>query len=166
MSVQSNIVVSNTTPILNLLKIGKLSLLKTIFGKVYVPKSVYEEIQAGKNKEYYIDLTEIEYIEILQTKNIDFLEYLIDLDLGEAETIVIAKEIQADLALIDEKLARNYASIFNLKVSGTLGILIKASEIGLINNLQELLYELKEKGTYLSEALIDKIVTLSDKNSI
>ncbi|MHC6202610.1 hypothetical protein ACYULU_05380 [Breznakiellaceae bacterium SP9] len=51
-------VVSNTTPILSLVKIEKLELLKDLFGSIFVPKAVYREIEVGRNKKYYADLAQ------------------------------------------------------------------------------------------------------------
>ena len=49
-------VVSNTTPIISLLKIGKISILKDLYGEIFIPLEVFNEIEAGKNKEFYTDL--------------------------------------------------------------------------------------------------------------
>lgn len=56
--------VSNTTPILSLIKIGKLDLLKELFGSILVPYAVYREIEAGKSRKFYTDLTQIKWISI------------------------------------------------------------------------------------------------------
>jgi len=50
-------VVSNTTPIISLLKLNKLDLLKQLYKKVHIPLSVYSEIEAGKTRGYYKDLS-------------------------------------------------------------------------------------------------------------
>ncbi len=57
-------IISNTTPILSLLKIDKLDLLKELYGKVIVPLAVYQEIENGKKKPYYKDLKSIDWIEV------------------------------------------------------------------------------------------------------
>ena len=57
-------VVSNTTPIIALLKIGKLSILKDLYGEISIPNEVFNEIEAGKNKDFYADLSKIEWIKI------------------------------------------------------------------------------------------------------
>jgi hypothetical protein len=46
-------VISNTTPILSLLKIDKLILLKELYGKIIIPEAVFKEIETGKEKPYY-----------------------------------------------------------------------------------------------------------------
>ena len=99
-------VVSNTTPIITLLSISKLDLLEEIYGRIIIPRGVFEEIECGKNKVFYTDLSHIEWIEIADIRDRKPLKYLNDLDKGEAEVIVLANEIEADLVIIDERLGR------------------------------------------------------------
>lgn len=157
-------IVSNTTPIISLLKIGKLSILKDLYQSIIIPKEVFNEIEKGKNKSYYINLLEIEWIEIKEIKDKKSLSYFLDLDKGEAETIILANEINADLVIIDEKLGRYHAKHANLKVTGTLGILLKAKRQGKIKNVKTLLNELKEKGIWLNDRLVEQVKRLADEN--
>ncbi|MEA1874968.1 MAG: hypothetical protein U9N51_11175 [Bacteroidota bacterium] len=53
-------IVSNTTPIISLLKLNRLEVLQKIYKKIYIPTAVYNEIEAGKAKGYYKDLSEID----------------------------------------------------------------------------------------------------------
>ncbi|MFT4202855.1 MAG: hypothetical protein QM610_02980 [Chitinophagaceae bacterium] len=62
-------IVSNTTPVISLLKIGKLHLLKDFYGEILVPQEVFNEIEAGQNKEFYTDLSKIEWIKIEKIQN-------------------------------------------------------------------------------------------------
>lgn len=55
-------VVSNTTPIISLLKLSKLELLESLYKEIIIPFAVYEEIEAGKNKAYYQDLSKVNWI--------------------------------------------------------------------------------------------------------
>ena len=66
----------------------------------------------------------------------------------------MAKEIDADLVIIDEQMGRKYAKHFDLKLTGTLGILLKAKQKNLINSVQILISELQNEGIWLSEELI------------
>ena len=61
-------VVSNTTPIISLLKIDKLHVLKELYGVIYLPLEVFNEIEAGKNKDFYVDLSKFEWIKIQKFK--------------------------------------------------------------------------------------------------
>jgi len=151
-------IVSNTTPIISLLKVEKLEILRHLYGKIYIPLEVYREIEAGKNKEYYVDLAKIEWIKIAKVENEKSLLFFLDLDKGEAEALVLANEIDADLIILDEALGRFHAKHIGLKVTGTIGILLKAKEKGIINEVKPLLNQLVQKGIWLSDNLINQIL--------
>ncbi len=58
-------VVSNTTPIISLLKLSRLDILKDLYSEIFIPFAVYQEIEAGKSKSYYQDLKKIDWIKIV-----------------------------------------------------------------------------------------------------
>lgn len=151
-------VVSNTTPIISLLKLSKLELLKDLYNEVLIPAAVFQEIEAGRNKAYYQDLSKIDWIKITEIQDKKALKYFLDLDSGEAEAIVLANEVGADLIILDEKLGRFHAKHSDLKVTGTIGILLKAKSSGLIQAVKPLLYELIEKDVWISESLVNEIL--------
>jgi len=151
-------IVSNTTPILSLLKLNKLELLKLIYKNIYIPFAVYKEIEAGKTKDYYVDLSKFEWVKIMQVKDKQAVKYFLDLDAGEAEAIVLATEINADLIIIDEKLGRFHAKYADLKITGTLGVLLKAKTLGLIEKLKPLLIELNQKDFWISDKIRKEIL--------
>lgn len=154
-------IVSNTTPIISLLKINKLTVLKDLYGEVIIPEGVFNEIEAGKDKKYYTDLLKIEWIKVEKIKDKNSLSYFLDLDKGEAETIILATESGAGLTILDETLGRYHAKRAGLKVTGTLGILLKAKKSGYIIEIKPLLYELKDKGIWLSNNLIERTLLLA-----
>ncbi len=121
-------VVSNTTPIISLLKIGRLTILRDLYTEIYIPKEVFMEWEKGKDKEYYRDVSKIDWIKVTEIRDKKSLAYFLELDKGEAETIILANEINAELVIIDEILGRFHAKNSNLKVTGTLGILLKAKK--------------------------------------
>lgn len=114
-------IISDTTPLTALLKIGCLDILREIYGQVSVPEAVFQEMEAGKKKPYYTDISKLDWINIRQIGDRGALSYFFDLDRGEAETIVLALECKAYLVIIDETLGRKLAIAANLKVTGTLG---------------------------------------------
>lgn len=132
-------VVSDTTPIISLLKIAKLDISQSLYNVISIPKAVYDEIEHGKNKEYYRDLAKIDWIEILEIHNRKTVLQFNDLDAGEAEAIALAKEMNADLLIIDEKLGRYHAQNSQLKITGTIGVLLRAKSEGLIDLIEPLL---------------------------
>jgi predicted nucleic acid-binding protein len=156
-------IVSNTTPIITLLTISKLELLQQIYGQIIIPKGVYEEIEQGKEKPFYTDLSKFEWITIKLIKDREPIKYLRDLDKGEAEVIVLANELQADLVIIDERLGREFAEYFNLKVTGTIGVLLKAKELGFIEKIKPLINQMIDSGIWLNKKLIDKILNIANE---
>ena len=89
-------------------------------------------------------LKEAEWITVIEPSNKALVNMLLDfLDEGEANAIALAREINADLVLLDEKEARRIARRLGLKILGTLGILILAKRKGhlkLVKPLIENLY--------------------------
>ncbi len=156
-------IISNTTPIISLLKVDKLNLLKELYERVIVPTAVYLEIENGKEKQYYQDLTQIDWIEIQEIRNPDSRAYFLDLDDGEAEVLILAKELNADLVIMDEIMGRRYSKQLEFNLTGTIGILLKSKEKGLIESIKDLLTELMKKGTWLSPKLISKAIKLANE---
>lgn len=81
-----------------------------------------------------------------------------DLDLGEAETIVLAREMGADWVLMDEKKARRKLTQLGLNKIGTVGILLKAKQLGLLPVIRPDLERLSQQGFSLSQAVIDAVL--------
>lgn len=154
-------VVSNTTPLLTLLKIGRLDLLQKLCSEICIPSAVFHEIEAGKAKSYYVDLSKISWIKIIEISNPKTASYFLDLDQGEAEAIMLASEIEAELILLDEKLGRFHAKHIGLKVTGTIGILLKAKQLNFVSNIKTLLQEMQQKGIWLSEDLIAEALKIA-----
>jgi predicted nucleic acid-binding protein len=154
-------VVSNTTPILSLLKIEKLDLLKELFGGILVPYAVFREIEAGKSRKFYADLTQFEWISIERIREPNARSYLLDLDDGEAETLILAKEQAADLVIIDEKPGRQYVKRFDLALTGTIGILLNAKDQGFIHEVAPLLRQLQQNQSWISEGLVETALKIA-----
>ena len=86
-------IISNTTPIICLLKIGKLNLLQKIYEQNIIPEAVFQEIEAGKNKSYYVDLQALSFIKIQKIQNSSVLNFLTDLDKSEADLLLWQKKL-------------------------------------------------------------------------
>ena len=156
-------IVSNTTPLISLMKISQIEILKKIYSEIVIPEAVYKEIEAGKHKEFYRDLSKIDWIKIQSIKDKHSIDYFLDLDVGEAEAIILATEIGADLIIMDEKLGRLHAKKAGIKVTGTIGVLIKAKEMGLIPKLRPLLLQLTKKNIWISDVLISQVCKTVDE---
>ncbi len=154
-------VISNTTPLLSLIKINQLDVLREFYGEIIVPFAVFEEIESGKDKNYYQDLTAQDWIHIEKIRNPVTRLYFSDLDKGEAEVIILSQELKADLVIIDEILGRQKAKQMNIPLTGTLGILLKAKSNGIITAIKPLLDELEQKGSWFSLKLRAKVLELA-----
>ena len=80
------------------------------------------------------------------------------LDQGEAEVITLALEQNADLVLIDELTGRKVAQSLRLQVVGSVGILIRAKQIGLIPAVRPILEEMIQRGIRYSQRFVDSIL--------
>ena len=156
-------VISNTTPIISLLKLSKIEILKDLYSEIIIPQAVFNEIEEGKYKFYYEDLSMIKWICIKEISDRNSVKFFYDLDAGEAEAIVLTKETGAELLIIDEKLGRLYAKQAGLKITGTIGVLMKAKKTGLIKKVKPLLIELTKKDVWISDSLIAEVCKLIDE---
>lgn len=147
------IVVSDTSPITALLTIHKIDLLRQLYGEVKIPTAVANELLA-----YHTTVPS--FIQTAPVGENPLLEQLKrQLDLGEAEAIVLAKELHADLLLIDEALGREAARHENLPVIGLIGVLLIAKKKGLIPSIRDLIEQLEsDAGFYLSRQVKIKVL--------
>lgn len=162
------VIVSDTSPIVNLASIGRLDLLPTIFGKVYIPFAVFEEITiTGSGQPGAEEIQTASWIEIRNCSDQNLLhQLLLELDPGESESIALAIELNTPNLIIDEKDGRDVALRYNLKPIGILGILLEAKKMGLISSVRQCMDDLKTiAGFYIAESLYYKILTSSGEQS-
>ena len=136
--------------------LGHLALLKTLFGKVIVPPAVVQELVHPRPRFPAIDVASMPFIEIRSPGNTTLLHELQDvLDAGEAEAIVLAKELNAEWLLIDESDGRRIAAEKGVPIMGVLGVLIRAKDRGLVSAVLPLAHRLRDElGFFLSEATL------------
>ncbi len=145
-------VILDTTCLIALEKLNLFNLLSQLYSEVLVPPQVVKEFS----------LTLPDFIQIRKVKDIKLLKVLmLQLGRGEAEVIALALEEGDCIIVLDDKKARKIAKDLNLKVTGTLGVLLKAKKLGLIEAICPLLQELKEKNFYISEKLERNVLKLS-----
>ena len=80
---------------------------------------------------------------------------------GEVEVMILAGELQADLVILDDGLARRHAKYLNLNLTGTIGVLLKAKQENVIEQLRPVLGELLERGFYLSDQVCAEVLELA-----
>lgn len=150
------IVVSDSTILIGLAKIGKLGLLQDIFSKIYIPEEVFKEIaERGKKKPGSQVISEARWIETKPIKDKTQVNLLMaSLEKGEAEVLALSKEIKADLILLDEEKARKSAVIAGFEVMGLLGLFIVAKNLGLLKEIRSSIEELKRKRFRIGDKIV------------
>lgn len=83
---------------------------------------------------------------------------------GEVEVMLLAKEICADAVIIDDGAARKTAEFLSLPLTGTLGVMIKAKRLGLIDAVMPIVREMEQNGIYYSAQLKDMIRKLAGED--
>jgi predicted nucleic acid-binding protein len=155
------IVVSNTSPLIGLASIQRFDLLRQLFGKISISQAVYTEAviagrEVGGAKR---EVSQADRINVVSVKNHSAVRSLLaELDVGEAETIVLAKEIRADWVLMDERKGRRHLTASGLKKIGTLGILLKAKQVGLLSVIRPEIELLCQRGLSVSQMVIDAVL--------
>ena len=155
-------VVSNSTPIIALAKIGRIDILRELFGTIVLPEAVYHEVSDyGRKRAGSAEVTGYDWIATRKVHNrtaVDFL--LVSLDLGEAEAIALAKESSSDLLLIDDRAGRRISESVELTITGTIGVLLRYYR-GNPRSFKRSLDELISSGFRISMAEYQNILKLS-----
>ncbi len=153
------LVISDTTPIISLVKINQLHLLESLFEKVVQPKAVYRELTENvAYEEEAVCIKNCSFLVCEEVKNqesVKILRNATGLDAGESEAIVLYEELQADMMVIDERKGRKVAKQLDLKHVGTVGILLQAYDEKMITaeEIKECFKVFHEKGIRMSEKL-------------
>ena len=147
------IVVSDTTPLISLLKISRLDLLEKLFGEVLIPSAVFNELTTDER--FQLEANQIRQEKFIVVKEVNNLESVsilkraTGLDQGESEAIVLTDE----LLLMDEAKGRNVSSQMGLQIMGTIGILMAAYEEHELtsNEVKECIDGLKRAGRHIGQ---------------
>jgi predicted nucleic acid-binding protein len=150
-------VVANTTPLISLASIGQLDLLRQLFGTIAIPSAVYLEIKAKPS--FGFEEVEQDWIKVLPvTEKADLPMLLQKLDLGEAETLLLARELGADRVLVDEMMGFQVAKSMGLVPVRTLSMLLAAKQNGFIPEIKPLLEEMVIQGRWYSNEVCQTIL--------
>ncbi len=154
-------IISNATPLIAFSRIGRLDLLReTVAEPLVIPAAVADEIldyQTGKPGS--IDFAQETWIRRQTVRDQQQVRLLLPtLDRGEAEVIALGLEQQANLVLIDELIGRKVAESLGLRITGSVGILIRAKQLGGIAEVKPLLDHMVREGMYFSQRFRDAVL--------
>ncbi len=128
------LVIADTSCLIVLSKINELNLLKELYSVIYITPEIASEF--GEPLPNWIIINEV------QNKNYQKILNLI-LDKGEASAIALALECENVLLIIDDLKGRKEAEKLGLKLTGTLGILVKAKQKEILPNIKSRIEALK-----------------------
>lgn len=164
------IIISDTTPIISLIKINRLDLLEELFGEVLIPDAVFRELITNVTFKEEADIVKssefIKVSSIQNRKSLEILQAASGLDAGESEAIILADELKSDVLIIDERRGRKVAQNLGIAITGTIGILIQAYHEKILSEeeVKSCFEYLKNSSIRLSDTLIQEALSIMQKN--
>lgn len=152
--------VCDSTILIGLTRIGKINLLKKIYGEIYIPEAVFVEVSIkGRGKPGSKEIINAEWIHKKPVKDKRTVEMLsAELGRGEAAVLVLGKELNADWLMIDDERARTTATAAGFQIIGLAGILLLAKQLKFIPSVKSLLDELRNKKFRLSNEIYKEVL--------
>lgn len=153
-------IVINTGPIIALVAaLGNLEVLKKLYKTVYIPLEVEKEIKEGGLTNFAIkEYNNAKFIK-KSSQNLEIDPILRNtLGSGEASVIQLAINKKIKTVCIDEAVGRRIARLYDLKITGSLGILLRAKQEGFPISVSESISRMKQKGIFLSDKIIDYVL--------
>ena len=155
-------VIVNSTPVIGLANIGRLDVLRQMYGTITIPQAVFDEIKSPSVQRQVNakrDWIRVEQINDASQKQM----YRAKLHAGEVEVMILAQEKKADLVILDDNAAKKTAKFLGLRVIGTLGILVLAKKRGYIKEVSPVLDALKRDGFFVSDDLCNLVLRQADE---
>jgi len=155
------IIVADSSALVALATCGSLWVLKELFNEVKVPQAVFDEVvvpnkpQAQTLRIYLEDKVETVDLSQVILKNVNGIGQ------GELEAMALAMNLSANRLLIDDAKAKKVALLNQIKVIGSLGILLLAKQQNLLDELKPLLESINQSDIYISKRLVTKVLILA-----
>lgn len=149
-----SIVISDTSSLILFDKIGEIELIRDVYDTIITTHEIAEEF--GETLPHWIEIkavTDKKYQLFLETQ----------VDIGEASAIALAKEIENSLLLWDDLKARKLAGKLHIKYTGTLGVINKAKQLGLIDEVKPLIDKLLLTDFRISENIIQELLRINNE---
>lgn len=155
-------IVSNSTPLIAFSKIGHLPLLRRVVGgRLVIPEAVaYEVADFAFGRPGSIDLRLEQWIEVHRVASDAQVKLLLPtLDRGEAEVLSLALEQKAELVVLDELIGRRVAESLGLEITGSVGVLIRAKQLGEIVAVRPYLEAMIREGLYYGSRFVEAVLS-------
>jgi predicted nucleic acid-binding protein len=155
------IIIADSSPLICFAILKKLELLPEVSEEILVPPAVFDEVgKVGKRHAKELRAFLKDRVRMPQNRlAVDMLRK--DLDAGEAEAIVLARELSPSVLLLDDFKARRIAMLNDLPVIGSIGVLLRLKEMGHIAAIRPELERLMRKNIRIGEELYRKALVLA-----
>lgn len=159
-----SIVIADTGALISLGIAGRIVLIEEIFGEFYIAEAVWTELNNYDNPDF--NLSDFpEFIgKVVSIRSRNYLSVI--MDYGESESVILYEEMQDDFLLIDDSKARLIAESLNVNCIGTLGLLLRAKQKGLLSELKPTFQTLLLNGRLFSKKLLNEILTQTGESQI
>ena len=154
-----SILVADSSPLIAFARINQLNLLPKLFSTILVPPEVWDEVtQRGVARPGAQEVGKATWIETRTPDRLAVKSLSILVHRGEAEVIALGCELPNCVLLLDDSKARRVAEKFNIRRIGTLGLLRRAKQLGLLDRVPPLLDMLRESNIYIRKELLDAVL--------
>jgi uncharacterized protein len=153
------IVVADSSPLIVLAKLRCFESLHKLYSRLYIPTEVHREVVvAGAGLPGSSEVERAEWIEVKPLQDQAKLltaQQKFPLGAGELSTILLGKELGADLVLLDDYDARKLAKAERLQVRGSVGLLEALYRRGHLADLRAVFQQLLTHNIYIDQELLD-----------
>ena len=155
------ILVADSSALIALAVCDSLNLLDLLFTEVKVPRAVFVEVSKKSKKEadslaHYL---EDKIIDVEIDRNYIIKEGTIEI--GELEAMTLYKQLAANWLLIDDRRAWKIAELNQIKIIGSLGVLLLGKKKGYLTTIKSKIDILKNSDIFFSEELLQNTLTLA-----
>lgn len=154
------IAVADSSPLIILAKLDCFNLLNKLYSRLYISAEVYDEVVvAGEGLPGAREVAASDWIEVRRLQDHAALlaaqtKYV--LGVGELSTILLGKEIQTDVAILDDFKARDLAKREGIQIRGTVGILETLYRKGYLADLRAAFQQLLVQSVYIDRRLLNR----------
>ena len=163
--------VSDSSPLIHLAKIEALELISRLYSRILIPPAVWREVveeSDGRPGAVEMEKAVAAGWMVKQAAKNETLVVALrqTLDNGEAEAVALATELHPESVLLDDKLARQMARRLGVPVTGTLGVLLRAKQVGPIVEVRSLITRLQSEGDYyIDPGLIERALLAAGESA-
>jgi len=154
--------ITNTSPLLYLYRASAIEWMPRLFGEVWTPQAVIEELKEGQRRGYDVPVVaNYDWLKIKAPESVPFEWLALDLGMGEIETMALALENTKHIVILDDALARRIAQAAGITVWGTLKILLEAKTQGITGSIRPVIERLRGAGMWISDDVYQRILALA-----